>query len=204
MPVTTVWMIRHAQADAAVSDPRLRPLTGQGSRDAKRITELLRNQGVSRVFSSPYRRAMDTVSDFAREAGLPVMTDRGFCEFHAGKPMPEAEFLRYVQDCFRDPTYMKGGGESLEGLQNRVWRSLRQILNACPGQSAAVGTHGVALSALVSRFAPSFGYEGFLRVLPRTPLAARMDFEGVECLKIELIDPKEPRAEGLGVVWKRD
>lgn len=203
MSVTTVWMIRHAQADANVSDPLRRPLTEAGKKDCALVTDLLRGQGVSRVFSSPYRRAAETVSDFAKEVGLPVQTDDGFCEFHAGKPMPEAEFLRYVEACFRDPAYMKGGGESFEGLQNRVWRALSRILNACSGQSVAVGTHGVALSALIHRFTPSFGYDGFLRVLPRMPLIARMVFAGVECLEIELIDPKDPGAEGMGVVLQR-
>jgi len=43
--ITTVTLIRHAQADAAVLDPAARPLTETGRADARRLAEVLREDG---------------------------------------------------------------------------------------------------------------------------------------------------------------
>jgi len=44
--ITTVTLIRHAQADAAVLDPAARPLTETGRADAHRLAEVLRKDGL--------------------------------------------------------------------------------------------------------------------------------------------------------------
>lgn len=65
--MTTVYFVRHAQSDASVQDPFLRPLTEQGLRDRRLVTEFLSGREVTALFSSPYKRAVDTLADFAEK-----------------------------------------------------------------------------------------------------------------------------------------
>ncbi|MCE2532297.1 MAG: histidine phosphatase family protein [Acidimicrobiia bacterium] len=71
----TLYLIRHA--DAGKRDPyspgdHLRGLSEDGQRQARRIADRLGDAGVTRVFSSPYPRCVETVEPLARRLGLEV------------------------------------------------------------------------------------------------------------------------------------
>ena len=55
--ITTVTLVRHAQADAAVLDPAARPLTETGRADARRLAEFLRKDGLTACCTSDSHRA---------------------------------------------------------------------------------------------------------------------------------------------------
>ena len=55
--ITTVTLVRHAQADAAVPDPAARPLTETGRADACRLVEFLRKDGLTAQCAFDSRRA---------------------------------------------------------------------------------------------------------------------------------------------------
>ena len=68
--MTTVYLIRHAEADNSNRDGRIRPLTEKGLTDRQLVTEFLRNKNINAVLSSPFKRAVDTVADFAEKKRL--------------------------------------------------------------------------------------------------------------------------------------
>ena len=55
--ITTVTLVRHAQADAAVPDPAARPLTETGRADARKLVEFLRKDGLTACRASDSHRA---------------------------------------------------------------------------------------------------------------------------------------------------
>ena len=55
--ITTVTLVRHAQADAAVPDPAARPLTETGRADVRRLVEFLRKDGLTARRASDSHRA---------------------------------------------------------------------------------------------------------------------------------------------------
>ncbi len=55
--ITTVTLVRHAQADAAALDPAVRPLTETGRADARRLAEFLRKDGLTARRASDSHRA---------------------------------------------------------------------------------------------------------------------------------------------------
>ena len=55
--ITTVTLVRHAQADAAVLYPAARPLTETGRADARRLAEFLRKDGLTARRVSDSHRA---------------------------------------------------------------------------------------------------------------------------------------------------
>ena len=67
--MTRIYFIRHAESDNAVRDGRIRPLTEKGLADRRLVTKYLQDKKIDAVLSSPFKRAVDTVADFA-ETGL--------------------------------------------------------------------------------------------------------------------------------------
>lgn len=67
--------IRHAKAGSRAAwegDDRLRPLTTAGRKQANRLAPALAGVPLERVFSSPYRRCLETVGPVAHAHGLEV------------------------------------------------------------------------------------------------------------------------------------
>ena len=78
--MTTVFFVRHAEPNYNNRDDRLRELSPRGLEDRKRVTAFLARRQIDAVLSSPYKRAVDTVRDFADRYGLSVRTGEDFRE----------------------------------------------------------------------------------------------------------------------------
>ena len=78
--MTTLIFVRHAAPNLQNHDERLRELSPQGMEDCKRVTEYLSTKTIDAVLSSPYRRAVDTVADYAQTHGFEVKLMDGFRE----------------------------------------------------------------------------------------------------------------------------
>ena len=72
--MTTIYFVRHAEPDYSNHDDFFRPLTDKGLKDRIKVTNYLLDKKIDIVLSSPYVRAVDTVADFAKNAGLNIET----------------------------------------------------------------------------------------------------------------------------------
>ena len=130
--MTTVYFVRHAQSDASVQDPFLRPLTEQGLRDRRLVTEFLSGREVTALFSSPYKRAVDTLADFAEKRGLPVQTVEDFREHETiSDSYPDEDYFPFIQKYWDDPAY-KVPGDGMSVSWKRCWRRTRGRLWPSP------------------------------------------------------------------------
>ena len=64
----TIFVARHLQK-AEGEDP---PLSDEGAAASKRLAEMLRSEGISAIFATPTRRAMETAAPLSRLAGVPI------------------------------------------------------------------------------------------------------------------------------------
>ncbi|HBQ75403.1 MAG TPA: histidine phosphatase family protein, partial [Exiguobacterium sp.] len=62
--MTTLYFVRHAHSTYS-PDERARPLSGAGQADARRLLETFQGIPIDRFYSSPYRRAIETVAPLA-------------------------------------------------------------------------------------------------------------------------------------------
>ena len=76
--ITTVYFVRHAELNYNNHDDRLRELSEKGMEDRKRVSAYLADKGINVILSSPYKRAVDTVSHFAESRKLPVRVAEDF------------------------------------------------------------------------------------------------------------------------------
>ena len=78
--ITTVFFVRHAEPDCRNHDDFSRELSAKGLKDRKLVTEFLSDKSIDIVLSSPFRRAVDTLADFARKKGLEIQIAENFKE----------------------------------------------------------------------------------------------------------------------------
>lgn len=173
--VTHLYFVRHAQPNYENHDDKSRELTPKGWADRQRVAALLRDKGISAVYASDFRRAIDTVSALAEELGLPVETDPDFRERKVGGEWLE-DFDSYAQRQWADFDYALPDGESLAQTQRRNVAALRRLLQKHGGQSLVIGSHGTALCCLLRHFVPEIGYEDFRRIQGICPWILCLDF----------------------------
>lgn len=61
--MTSIFLVRHAQPDVNWKDGRTRPLTNIGLEDSRKVTLTLEKYNINMLYSSPYKRSMDTIID---------------------------------------------------------------------------------------------------------------------------------------------
>lgn len=162
--MTQLYFIRHAQPNFENhkdSDGTL----PQGQEGLRPGDGILLDKNISAVYSSPFRRAVDTLGEFAALRGLPIRILDDFRERRVDSGWIE-DFTAFSRRQWEDFSYRLSGGECLREVQARNLRALRRVLRECPDASVAVGTHGTALSTLLNAYDPGFGHADFERTKP--------------------------------------
>ena len=192
--LTRVYFVRHAQSDTSVHDEALRGLTEKGMRDRALVTAFLAGREISAVFSSPCRRAVDTVADFAERYGFTVRTVEDFRERESGGWTED--FAAFTKRQWADFGFKLAGGESLAETQARNISALDRLLEEYAGKNVAVGSHGTALCTVINYFDSSFGGGDFARIAGIMPWIAEFDFdEEKNCVCIKEHDILSKREE---------
>lgn len=187
--MTRVYFVRHAQADNSNRDARNRPLTEKGARDCKLVTEFLEDKGVDVIVSSPFKRAVDTVADFANKKGLSIEIIEDFKERQSDSNWNrDTDFWPFIERQWNDFSYTLSDGETLQTVQNRNISALNDVLKRYMDKIVVIGTHGTALSTIINYFDNTFRYEGFMSMVNILPWIVRMDFDGSNFKEMEKID----------------
>jgi 2,3-bisphosphoglycerate-dependent phosphoglycerate mutase len=150
--VTTIVVVRHAESvrPAAGGLPELeRPLTPAGLVAAAELVGELSVPRPTAVVSSPYLRAVQTVTPLAESLGLPVETrwelrewDRGFAD--------GPDWASRFEESWADLDLVRSGGESLRQLTLRALAAIRKVADDHPGGLVVVGSHGTFISRLLA------------------------------------------------------
>ena len=193
--MTTVYFIRHAEADASFHDQRTRPLTKKGLADRKLVTDFLLDKQIDAVFSSPYKRTIDTISGFLDYSGLEAELVEDFRERNGdsglawgnGDMMSDRK-LADVKRQWSDFMYTFSDGECYGDVQRRNVTALSGVLVRNKNKSIVIGTHGISLALIVNYYNPAFGFDEFMEMVYITPWVVKMTFNGDDCAGIEKIN----------------
>ena len=145
----TLLLVRHARSVRPTPggpDEHTRPLTPEGRADAERLADELVAYRPTRVLSSPYLRAVETVRPAADRLGLPVEPREVFREWVSGiDPTPDWE--AHYRRCWAHPTFATPTGERHDALTVRALAGLGEARDATPrGGVTVVGSHGTWIS----------------------------------------------------------
>ena len=185
--MTTIYFVRHAEPNYENHDDLERELSHKGLRDRALVTQFLSDKGISVVLSSPYKRAVDTVSEFAELKKINIVTIDDFRERRVDSEwIPD--FDAFCQKQWEDFQYKLTDGESLSEVQKRNIAALQSVLETYQGKNIVIGTHGTALSTIINYYDKDFGYCDFQKITKLMPWVVRMEFDLECCVTITQYD----------------
>ena len=187
MTVTTVFFVRHAEPDLQNHDDASRGLSAKGLKDRELVTAFLGDEEIHAVFSSPFKRALDTVQPLALRKGLLVQTVADFRERRVESGWIE-DFQGFCRKQWADFRYKLPEGECLSEVQSRNIAALSRLLTEYEGKTVVVGSHGTAMSTIINHYDSSFGYEDFEKIRGLMPWVVKFTFEGKRCVGIRKYD----------------
>ncbi len=182
--MTTIYFVRHSKPDFTITDELTRPLSDEGLKKCKKVTDYLLDKEIHKVYSSPYKRAFDTVAGYANQAKLEVEIVNDFRERKVDSGWIE-DFESFSKRQWEDFQYRLSDGECLLEVQQRNLNALNNVLLDNANKNVVIGTHGTALSTIVNHFNSDFLYDDFVRIKNLMPFIIVMKFRNLTVLEIE-------------------
>ena len=187
--MTTVYFVRHAEADNTIRDGRIRPLTEKGMNDRRLVTEFLQDKSIEAVLSSPFKRAVDTIADFADSAGVEIEIIEDFRERKSDSDwVRDTDFWPFIERQWSDFSYSLSDGESLAIVQDRNIAALTTALKKHKDKNIVIGTHGTALSTIINYYDRKYGFQDFMAMVNILPWVVKMEFDENGFVRLEKID----------------
>jgi 2,3-bisphosphoglycerate-dependent phosphoglycerate mutase len=144
------YLIRHAHADWTPDEQR--PLSSAGLRDADRLADLLCDLPITRIHSSPYQRARQTITPLADRLGLPLHIEPDLRERKLGAGPTVTDFLAAVEQTWHDPTFAHLGGETNAAAQRRGVAVVGRLQKQHSREHLVLSTHGNLLALVLQGF----------------------------------------------------
>lgn len=183
--MTTIYFVRHAEPNYENHADALRELSTKGMQDRKFVTQFLSDKRIEVVLSSPYKRATDTVADFADTYGFEIKTIDNFKERKVDSVWID-DFTSFCRTQWADFNYKLSDGESLGDVQKRNILGLMNVLKDFKNKNIVIGSHGTALSTIINYYDKSFGYKSFEEIRTLMPWIVKFTFDDTNCNGIQM------------------
>ena len=134
MMETILYVIRHAQSSQEKEkfSEYERPLTIEGLQQAKDIISQLLELKIEKIYSSPYKRALDTIKPFAMKTGLEINKVEDFREIKL-QPVGK-QFMKIKEKTFSDLNFKLPNCESGLECQERFYNKILSLLPEIKGK----------------------------------------------------------------------
>lgn len=185
---TYIYLVRHGESPKKELNERTRGLTEKGRRDADRVTELLKDEGIDVLISSPYERAVLTIAPLANFYGKKIVVYEHLkeCMFLSkNKVISDRDLKPLVKKMFSDPNCSLPGGETRADCQRRSVAVLKELLKNFKGQNIVIGTHGLVMTLMMNYFDPTYGHEFLMQATK--PDIYRMAFNGEKLIDVKRV-----------------
>ncbi|MBI5031326.1 MAG: histidine phosphatase family protein [Chloroflexi bacterium] len=158
---TRFILVRHGQTDWNRGDERFRgradlPLNETGHAQARKIAARLSKESIAAIYSSPLKRAIQTVQPLADLFKCEIRQHPGLLDLDfgalEGMTMDEARaaFSDVIEKWTNAPGHTKfPKGESFKAMRTRIMAMLDELVEKHPGETIAVATHKVVCGAML-------------------------------------------------------
>lgn len=181
--MTTIYFVRHAEPDKTSLDEVYRPLTKKGRADSVRLTEFFHDRDVDFVYSSPYRRAVETVKPLADRYEKTIELERDFRERKVADKWID-DYEEFVEHQWADFLFRKETGECLQTVQDRNIAATNMLLLKHMNRNVVVGSHENAMGTILQYYMKTFGFNEFDRIRELRPWIVEFKFSGLDCIDI--------------------
>src|SRR5699024_3109088 len=185
--LTSIYFVRHAHS-TYTPDEYERPLSEHGFQAMRTVTDLLQSEHIDEVYSSPYKRAVQTVEGIASFLGIEINIMEDFKERVLAQKSVE-DFSYAITKVWEDYDFSWPGGESNRLAQKRGVDATMAVLDHHPGKNIVIGTHGNMMALIMNSFDGQYGFE-FWKELDM-PDIYKLSFEGKNLSAVQR-------------VWRRD
>ena len=159
-------------------------MSERGFTDANTVTELLKGENIDRVFSSPFKRAIQTVEGIAKYVNKEVELIEDFKErLLAEKPVQD--FSVAITKVWEDYDFSWKGGESNKIAQKRGVNATLQVLENNTGKNVVIGTHGNIMVLIMNHFDRKYGFEFWKQL--EMPDIYKLSFDGKKLVHVRRI-----------------
>lgn len=151
---TIIYMVRHGEAPKKGNE-RTRGLTEKGFLDAQLVTEILIDEEIDAVISSPYKRSILTVKKLAEKIKKEVIVYEDLKErifSSEDNRISDKKLIPLLEKSFMEPYFALEGGESNADCQKRAIKVLIELLNIFRDKKIVVGTHGAVMTLMMRYF----------------------------------------------------
>jgi 2,3-bisphosphoglycerate-dependent phosphoglycerate mutase len=132
-----------------------RPLTERGRDQAVELARMLASLEIEAVYSSPYRRAVETMEPIVPARDLPIHIMETLRErLLTSEVMSEEDRLRHSILSSQDPDYRAPGGESRREAEGRGVAAISEIRDRHEDGLVAVGSHAGLIRIILGSFDP--------------------------------------------------
>jgi 2,3-bisphosphoglycerate-dependent phosphoglycerate mutase len=181
--ITNIYFVRHANS-SYTPDEYSRPLSEKGLRDAEKVTELLSHKNITKIISSPYKRAIQTVEGTANYFGLPILLDEDFRERKLADSSIE-NFDGIILKYWENFNFSLPGCETGYAAQERGVQALKSVLNKYSGENIVIGTHGNIMVLIMNYYDKKHGYDFWNNL--KMPDIYKLSFEDSILVSVEQI-----------------
>ncbi len=173
---TELIMVRHAKVEYTPDDKE-RALSKEGEEQRNDVFNILKSKDIDVIYSSPYKRAIDTIKSYAEHKKFEIQIVDDLRE-------------RRVSDCFIDDfdtfalkqwnnfDYKLNHGESLREVQDRGIKAIEEIIRDNKGKTIIVGTHGTFLGVLLNYYEKKCDYHFWKSLEMPAIISIILDSEG--------------------------
>jgi 2,3-bisphosphoglycerate-dependent phosphoglycerate mutase len=174
---TFVYMVRHGESPKEGNE-RTRGLTPKGHLDAKRVTDILKDEKIDAVVSSPYIRSILTVEKLAEQIGQEVIVYEGLKErifSSEDNRVSDKELVPLLEKSFGEPNFALEGAESNADCQKRAINVLKELLETFKDKHIVIGSHGAVMTLMMGYFDRTYDLD-FLHSTSK-PDISRLEFK---------------------------
>jgi len=155
-----IYLVRHAES---VYDPNIpeqeRILSSEGEKQAKDLIKKLEPLNIEKIYSSPAKRAVDTIAPFAKTVNLEIELIPEFRECTMPPCKSFEEWKRFVKKSWEDFHFKPEGWESNLECQARVCKKIEELGIKDSGKNIIINSHGRVISLFLNKINNSWGFD---------------------------------------------
>src|SRR5690349_20966645 len=133
----TFYVVRHCKATGQAADA---PLTFEGEQQALRLAEQLAPLSIERIVSSPFMRAIRSITPLAERLELPIITDERLIERVLSTSELD-DWMTALHATFENLDLAFAGGESSRVATQRIVEVFSSAM-LYPARTTVLVTHG--------------------------------------------------------------
>ncbi len=156
-----IYILRHAQSNPTKSLHSSEwPLSERGIEQANRLIPILKNLNPDSIYSSPYRRCIDTIEPYLSTVERNVLIVEELRECHVTHQFLDTkeDFEEVFRKSWLDFDFCLSDGESCRAAQQRILTFIESLYSQ-PYNKILISTHGNLASLLINSVDSFFCYE---------------------------------------------